>query len=71
MPIIAVSLTKGRTEEQKQKFVEAITIEAVKNLGVEPEWITVVFNEYDRKNWATGGTLHSIKFGEGYDKQGT
>lgn len=71
MPIITVSLAKGRTEEQKQQFVEAMTIEAVKKLGVEPEWVTVIFNEYERENWASGGTLHSIKFGQGYGKQGT
>lgn len=68
MPIITVSMAKGRTEEQKQQFVEAITMEAVKKLGVEPEWVTVVFNEYERENWASGGTLHSIKYGEGYGK---
>jgi hypothetical protein len=26
----------------------------------------IVFDEYERDSWATGGTLHSIKFGEGF-----
>ena len=47
----------------------AITREAVRILNVEPEWVTVVIDEYSRDNWATGGELHSIKFGTGFGKQ--
>jgi len=71
MPIITVKLAKGRSVEQKQLFVEAITKEAAKRLDVKEEWVTVLFDEYERDNWATGGTLHSLKFGEGYGKKGT
>lgn len=71
MPIITVKLAKGRTLEQKQQFVEAITKEAAKTLQVKEEWVTVIFDEYERENWATGGKLHSIKFGEGFGKEGT
>jgi 4-oxalocrotonate tautomerase len=71
MPVITVKLAKGRTVEQKQQFVETITKEAVKTLNVKKEWVTVIFDEYDRKNWASSGELHSIKFGEGFGKKGT
>lgn len=27
--------------------------------------VTVLFDEYDRENWATGGELHIDKFGPG------
>ena len=71
MPIITIKMAKGRTSEQKQQFVEAITNEAVKTLNVKKEWVTVLFDEYERENWATEGKLHSIKFGDGFGKQGT
>lgn len=71
MPFITVKMAKGRTIEQKQQFVEAITKEAVNILNVKQEWITIVFDEYERENWATDGQLHSIKFGDGFGKQGT
>lgn len=71
MPFITVKMAKGRTIEQKQQFVEAITKEAVNILNVKQEWVTIVFDEYERENWATDGQLHSIKFGEGFGKQGT
>ncbi len=34
MPFLTVKMAKGRTMEQKQQFVEAITKEAVKTLKV-------------------------------------
>ncbi|NLY80364.1 MAG: 4-oxalocrotonate tautomerase [Lysinibacillus sp.] len=66
MPIITVKLAKGRPVEQKQQFVEAITKEAVKTLQVKEEWVTVIFDEYERENWASCGEIHSIKFGKGF-----
>lgn len=71
MPIITVKMAKGRTIEQKQKFVEAVTKEAVEQLHVQREWVTVIFDEYDRENWASDGQLHSIKFGVGFGKTST
>ncbi|WP_374722599.1 tautomerase family protein [Peribacillus tepidiphilus] len=68
MPVLTVKMAKGRTIEQKQQFVEALTREAVKSLNVEAEWVTVIFDEYDRENWASNGQLHSIKFGKGFGK---
>lgn len=71
MPIITVKIAKGRTVEQKQLFVETITKEAAQILDVKEEWITVLFEEYERENWATNGMIHSLKFGEGFGKKGT
>ncbi|RAK16887.1 4-oxalocrotonate tautomerase [Anoxybacillus vitaminiphilus] len=70
MPIITVKMAKGRTMEQKQQFVETITKEAARILNVKEEWVTVLFDEYDRENWASNGQLHSLKFGEGFGKNG-
>ncbi|WP_027339085.1 tautomerase family protein [Halonatronum saccharophilum] len=63
MPYINVKMAKGRTLEEKQEFVDVITKEASRILDVKPEWVTVVFDEYSRDNWATGGEIHSLKFG--------
>ncbi|RFU62971.1 tautomerase family protein [Peribacillus glennii] len=56
MPVITVKLAKGRTVEQKQQFVEAITLETVKTLNVKKEWVTVIFDEYEGGNWASSGS---------------
>ena len=68
MPIINLKMAKGRTEKQKQEFVEKVTSLAVETLNVEPEWVSVIIDEYERENWATEGTLHSIKYGKGFGK---
>lgn len=70
MPIITVKLAKGRTIKQKQQFAEVITQEAANSFNVKEEWVTVLFEEYERENWASNGQLHSLKFGEGFGKQG-
>lgn len=61
MPVITVKMAKGRSSEQKQQFVEVVTKEAAKTLRVKEEWVTVIFDEYERENWASNGQLHSIK----------
>ena len=70
MPVVTVKMAKGRTSDQKQQFVEAVTKEAVRTLNVKEEWVTIIFDEYERENWASNGQLHSIKFGDGFGKQG-
>lgn len=32
-------------------------------LDVKPEWVTIIMEEFDRENRATGGKLHIDKFG--------
>ncbi|WLR52582.1 tautomerase family protein [Bacillus tianshenii] len=71
MPVISIKLAKGRTEEQKALFASEITKNAVELLGVKAEWVTVLFEEYERENWATAGMLHSKKFGPGFGLKGT
>jgi 4-oxalocrotonate tautomerase len=69
MPVINVKMVEGRTLDKKQELVEALTREIVRILDVEPDWVTVIIDEYPRSNWATAGQLHSAKLGEGFGKQ--
>jgi len=70
MPIVTIKLAKGRSIEQKRELVKAITDAVVSVLDVEPEWVSVLIEEFNRENWATGGELHIDKFGKGFGKQG-
>jgi 4-oxalocrotonate tautomerase len=62
MPIITIQMAKGRTEDQKQKLTAKLTTLIAKELEVKRNWITIIFQEYDRNQWATDGVLHSIKY---------
>lgn len=68
MPVTTIRLGKGRPIEKKQALAEAITSAVVEILDVRREWVTVLIEEYDRENWATGGELHADKLGPGYGK---
>lgn len=61
MPIIRVELLKGRSVEQKREFAELVTREAARILKCSPEVVDIVFQDVERHDWATGGTLASDK----------
>lgn len=71
MPIVTIKLAKGRTVEQKRDLAKAVTDAVVSSIDVKPEWVTVLIEELERENWASGGQLHSDKFGNGFGKQGS
>lgn len=59
MPIIRVEMWKGRTRAQKQELARAIT-EVVCNIAhTTPEGTIVVFEDYEKDDWAQGGKLAS------------
>jgi 4-oxalocrotonate tautomerase len=57
MPTYHVEMLEGRTLEQKQKLVEAITRVSVEVLGGNPDSVDVLIVDVKRENWATGGKL--------------
>jgi 4-oxalocrotonate tautomerase len=61
MPTIRVDMLEGRTPEQKQEFVKAMTEATVKTLGTSPEAVDVVLFEIKKSNWASGGVFWSDK----------
>lgn len=68
MPIVTIKIAKGRSIEQKRELVKSITNSVVSALDVEPEWVSILIEEFDRENWATAGEIHSDKFGPGLGK---
>ena len=59
MPIIRVSMWKGRTHEPKAELAKALTEAMVRVAKINPEATTILFEEIDKENWASGGTLVS------------
>lgn len=48
MPVISVKIARGRSMDTKQELAEAITDDVVRILEVDPDWVTVLIDEYDR-----------------------
>jgi len=70
MPIVSIRISRGRTVEQKRAMVQSVTQAIVSAIDVRPEWVTVIIEEFERENWATGGVLHIDKYGPGFGKKG-
>jgi 4-oxalocrotonate tautomerase len=56
--MIRIEMFEGRSNEQKQRFAEAITAAFVENCGGTPQSVQVIFDDVARANWATGGKLN-------------
>jgi len=59
MPVLRVSMWKGRTHEQKAELAKALTNVVTEILKAPPEATTIIFEEVDKENWAKGGKLVS------------
>ena len=63
MPVVQVTIWAGISEEVKKKVAEGMT-KVLTELGIPKEAVTVFFYEIPKANWATGGDLHSEKYGD-------
>ncbi len=61
MPVIQVTLLKGRTVEQKRKLAARMTDAIVEEAGAKRESVTVTFVEVTREDYASGGVLIADK----------
>jgi 4-oxalocrotonate tautomerase len=55
MPLIQVTLARGRTPEQLAALGKALTDAAIESIGVKPETVRVVLNECEPEHWFIGG----------------
>lgn len=57
MPIIRVEMWKGATREMKAAMAREITETVARIAKKPPEYIDVLFVDYEQENWAKGGEL--------------
>ncbi|SHK28210.1 4-oxalocrotonate tautomerase [Pseudonocardia thermophila] len=62
MPLIQVTLAKGRTPEQLRALGQALTDAAEQAIGAKRETIRVVITECEPEHWFAGGeTLAELR----------
>ncbi|MHB2268206.1 tautomerase family protein [Aliihoeflea sp. PC F10.4] len=59
MPHIRISMTAGRTDDQKSELAEIITDAMVRVVGATPRGTIVIFEDVPKQNWSTAGELSS------------
>ncbi len=57
MPVVRVSMWKGRTREQKEELARAITKALVEIAGTQPEHVHIIFEDVEKSDWAIAGRL--------------
>ena len=55
MPIIQVNLMEGRSDEQKEALIAALTDATVQSLGAPRDSVRVLLNEMPKSHWGIGG----------------
>ena len=57
MPLVQITMLKGRTVEQKRKIAERITQTKVEEAKAAKEAVVVTFIEVTREDYASAGVL--------------
>jgi 4-oxalocrotonate tautomerase len=59
MPVIQITMSQGRTVDQKRELVKVLTRETARILNTEEDSIRILFYEVSRENWGNAGVLGS------------
>lgn len=59
MPVVNIQMFEGRSDESKQKIAKDVTDSIAKHTGVDPQYVYVIFNDVELKNWAISGEAYS------------
>lgn len=57
MPVIQITMSVGRSVEQKRELVRVLTRETARILGAKEESVRVLMYEVTAENWGNAGVL--------------
>ena len=57
MPVIQITMSEGRTLEQKRELVRVLTKETARILNSKEENMRILIYEVSKENWGDGGIL--------------
>lgn len=57
LPVIEITLSRGRSTEQKRELVQVLTTESARILKTKKENIRILIYEVEPENWADAGVL--------------
>jgi 4-oxalocrotonate tautomerase len=55
MPIVKIDLWEGRTPEQKEKMIAAVTKAVCESIGCPPQSVQVLIQDYKKSDWGLDG----------------
>jgi 4-oxalocrotonate tautomerase len=57
MPVIQITISQGRSVEQKRELVKVLTKETARIMKTQEEKIRILIYEVSKENWGNAGTL--------------
>ncbi|HEX9678875.1 tautomerase family protein [Nitrososphaera sp.] len=57
MPVIQVTMSQGRTVEQKRELVKVLTRESARILVTKEDAVRILIYEVSKENWGNAGVL--------------
>jgi 4-oxalocrotonate tautomerase len=57
MPVIQITMSQGRTVEQKRELVQVLTKETARILKTKEESIRILIYEVSKENWGNAGVF--------------
>jgi 4-oxalocrotonate tautomerase len=57
MPVIQITMSTGRTAEQKRELVSALTTETARILNTKADAVRILIYEVSGENWGNAGVL--------------
>ena len=57
MPVIQITISQGRSVEQKRELVKVLTTETARIMKTEQEKIRILIYEVSKENWGNAGIL--------------
>ena len=70
MPIIEVNLLEGRTSDDKERLIQALTAAAIEAIGAPRESVRIILREMPPGHFAVGGETFAVKAAAKAARQG-
>jgi 4-oxalocrotonate tautomerase len=61
MPFISIKMLEGRTKEQKEKLIKAVSKSVAESLDLDISHVWVAIEDFPKDEWGMGGVLASEK----------
>lgn len=57
MPVLQITISQGRSVEQKRELVEVLTRETARIMKTEEQKVRILIYEVSKENWGNAGIL--------------
>ena len=57
MPVIQITISQGRSVEQKRELIEVLTKETARIMKTQEEKVRILIYEVSKENWGNAGMI--------------